>query len=80
MKQTKSFSLLSKSSLPTFKSSPHLETQSSKVTDNSQTTLGSRLASFAGNVTKSLGNIGEGPFDVIIITFLFSLFIIFFLF
>ena len=41
-----------------------LKQQNSKLTDVSHTTLGSRITSFAGTVTKSLGNISEGPFDV----------------
>lgn len=66
----KNLSLLTKSSLPVSKTQ-QLTQQSSKLTDASHTTLGSKIASFAGTVTKSLGNIGEGPFDVSLLPLLF---------
>ncbi len=72
MSLQKSQSLLSKASLPVRSTGPTsqsmknvggLKQQTSRLSEVSASTI-SRLGVFAGNVTKSLGNIGEGPFDV----------------
>jgi hypothetical protein len=78
-KLDKQSSLLSKASLPFTQSRKNvtevgfgtggggsgggLKTQSSRLSDVSHSTI-TKLGPLAGSFTKSLGNVGEGPFDV----------------
>lgn len=57
-------SLLANSSLPISQDRPAMKQQSSKMTDVSVSSIASNLGKMAGSFTKSLGNIGQGPFDV----------------
>jgi hypothetical protein len=57
-------SLLGISSLPVSADRPKMRQQSSKMTDVSVSSVASNIAKLAGNFSKSLGDLKQGPFAV----------------